>query len=113
MKILVCGGRTYSDRLHLFETLDALHAKKPIELLINGGANGADSLAADWAASRSVPCHTEYAKWRKYGKEAGPRRNRAMLVYEPDLVVAFPGGIGTASMCHLAEKAGVKVRKVK
>lgn len=113
MKVIVCGGRTFSDRAWLFDALDKIHAKKAITLLINGGANGADSLAAEWAASRGVPSHTEYAKWRLYGKSAGARRNRCMLVYGPVLVIAFPGGPGTANMCELAEKAGVRVLKVK
>jgi hypothetical protein len=36
------------------------------------------------------------------------------MLYEgkPDLVVAFPGGKGTAMMVDIATKAGVKVIKV-
>jgi hypothetical protein len=37
-------------------------------------------------------------------------RNQAMLDYgKPDLVVAFPGGKGTADMVRRARVAGVKV----
>jgi hypothetical protein len=41
---------------------------------------------------------------------AGPIRNQRMLVEgKPDLVVAFPGGKGTAGMVTLARNAGVDV----
>lgn len=36
-------------------------------------------------------------------------RNRQMLEHEPDLVIAFPGGKGTADMIRVARKAGQKV----
>jgi predicted Rossmann-fold nucleotide-binding protein len=40
-------------------------------------------------------------------------RNRQMLTEgRPDLVVAFPGGKGTANMVALARKAGVEIVEV-
>jgi len=42
-------------------------------------------------------------------RRAGPERNAAMLGLGPDLVVAFPGGSGTAGMVRLAKAAGVEV----
>lgn len=45
------------------------------------------------------------------GKAAGPIRNQRMLDEgKPDLVVAFPGGRGTADMVRRAKAAGVPVR---
>lgn len=41
---------------------------------------------------------------------AGPRRNQRMLdSFRPDLVLAFPGGKGTADCCRKAEKMGIRV----
>jgi hypothetical protein len=41
---------------------------------------------------------------------AGPRRNRRMLVaFKPDVVLAFPGGAGTASCCAVARELGIPV----
>lgn len=52
--------------------------------------------------------------WEIHGQRlAGPMRNKQMLVEgKPELVIAFPGGTGTAHMCGIAEAAGVKVLKV-
>lgn len=113
MRVLVCGGRDYADRERVFATLDELHARTPISAIMHGNAKGADSLADDWAKGR---CWTYYypADWRTHGKAAGPIRNQEMLDDgEPGLVVAFPGGPGTADMVRRAKAAGVKVVEVK
>ena len=104
MKILVCGGRDYSDRAQLFTVLDFIHENKPISLLIQGGARGADSLSKEWAISRGVDNVEFPADWAKYGKSAGPRRNQKMLEDGgPDFVLACPGGRGTENMVDLAK----------
>lgn len=110
MRVLVCGGRAYADRNHVYATLDAIHAKTPITHLIHGGARGADSHGREWAFERNVPMTAFMAEWKHKGKAAGPIRNRRMLeTGKPDLVVAFPGGRGTADMCRQARVAGVEV----
>ena len=111
MRVLVCGGRKYHGQARVNEVLDALHKERPITLLIHGGANGADKLGAKWAVSRGVAPKMYAADWDKYGRPAGHRRNAIMLhESQPDLVVAFPGGPGTAGMVRLACRAGVEVR---
>lgn len=113
MKVLVCGGRDYADRARVERVLDDLYVKNGITEVIEGRAKGADSLAEDWAMGRNVALRHFPADWDRYGRGAGPRRNRQMLVEgEPDLVVAFLGGRGTANMVSQAEKAGVPVQKV-
>jgi hypothetical protein len=109
MKVIVCGGRDYQDLGCAFSRLDAIHAETPVTLLIQGGAIGADTLAYLWAESRKVECVTVTAEWVKYGPSAGPIRNGRMLEYKPDLVIAFPGGRGTANMVKQARKAGIAV----
>lgn len=113
MKVLVCGGREYTDARKLYSVLDGLHAKHNITLIINGGAHGADYLGRLWARERKVPCSTYPADWDRHGRSAGPVRNQRMLDEAvPDLVVAFPGGSGTANMIQKAEAAGVEVRRI-
>lgn len=109
MLVLVCGGRGYDDRRRLFITLDLLHENMGISTLVSGGAKGADSLAVDWAKSRLIPFKVVRAEWGRYGKRAGPLRNQQMLEMKPDLVVAFPGGRGTADMMGRALDAGLRV----
>lgn len=110
--ILVTGGRAYANREHLTRTLDDLARTRAIAVIIHGNAPGADSLAAVWARRSHVPVEAYPADWRK-GRGAGPERNARMLANsKPDLVVAFPGGRGTADMVRRAKDAGVRVVEV-
>jgi hypothetical protein len=110
MNVLVCGGRDYADVRALNEALDAIHSEKNITRLIHGAARGADSLGATWARSMGIHALAFPADWSKDGKAAGFVRNARMLRDGcPDLVVAFPGGKGTAHMVKLARAAGVAV----
>ncbi len=113
MRVLVCGGRDYADLEAVKETLYELHDRTPIAALVQGGAPGADALARLWAWANQVPLHTFAADWKAHGKAAGPIRNQQMLDEgKPDLVVAFPGGKGTADMVRRAKAAGVRVLEV-
>jgi hypothetical protein len=110
MKVLVTGGRGYADREHLFAVLDDIHADSHISHLVHGAANGADTLAGQWARERGVQEVVCPANWNKHGRRAGALRNRAMANLEPDLVVAFPGGVGTDMMVEMAEEVGIRVQ---
>ena len=110
MRIIVCGGRNYMNREHLYAWLDKFHVARKITVVIQGGAAGADGLAAMWAHDRDVPCETYLPKYDAYGRRAPLIRNAHMLKdSRPDAVVAFPGGNGTANMVVIARRAGVKV----
>ena len=129
MKVLVCGGRTYGlskeerDMIYnvLYEKLcPTPEGTAPNESwlppkdlhLISGGAKGVDSVAVDWAIVNWVQFTEVNAEWTKYGKAAGHIRNTEMLKLDPDLVIAFPGGRGTADKVAQAKKANVKVLEI-
>ena len=130
MIILVCGGRDFGEffttkgikrdpklvvkeRVQLHSTLIEIDPK----FIVQGFATGADKMARMWGDKFGVP-HTgdKYkAIWRVNGKidySAGPRRNKEMLIENPELVVAFDGGKGTNGMCELARKAGIEVKQI-
>jgi hypothetical protein len=109
MRVLVCGGREYDDQEWVNFVLDRESATHQIELVMQGGARGADTLARLWAESRCVDCLTVPANWEKHGRSAGPIRNTRMLTYKPDRVIAFAGGRGTANMVKQARGAGIFV----
>lgn len=116
-RVLVCGGRTFNDLGAVWGQLDAFHALQgPITVVIHGGAMGVDNFAHTWAYRNGVPdlpYPVSDADWKRHGKRAGPMRNRWMLADgKPDLVIAFPGGTGTADMVKQARAAGVKVEVV-
>lgn len=110
MRILVFGGRDYSDRGAVYRALDRLHEKRGISAVIHGAARGADSLGGEWARARDVAELPFPADWSGLGRKAGPIRNQQMLDEgKPDGAVAFPGGRGTADMRGRCEAAGIKV----
>lgn len=79
MRVLVCGGRDYGDREGLYAALNELHRRQKFELLIAGGARGADTLAEQWADDRKIPTKIYQADWETLGRKAGPIRNQRML----------------------------------
>jgi hypothetical protein len=112
-RILVCGGRDYADADRVAIELDQLHRRHGIDLIIEGGARGADSLAREWAATSGVACMTVNADWKALRRAAGPIRNQRMIDQgKPDLVMAFPGGRGTADTVRRAKAAGIEVVEV-
>lgn len=113
IRLLVCGGRHFADAVLLAEWLGGLHSNPGISVLINGGAPGADTLACQFCEAREIPVETYPALWEVYGASAGPRRNQRMIDEgKPDLVLAFPGGRGTADMVRRAKAAGIAVQVV-
>lgn len=114
-RILICGGRDYTDSYTFYKTIDSvINQNSDYEItFISGGARGADRLAEDYSEKFMIPIEVYDAEWEKYGKSAGYKRNVRMLVEgKPDLVVAFPGGKGTAMMINLARQSGVEVLEV-
>lgn len=126
VKVVVTGGRDYADQAAVFAFLDAIHAETPITLLIHGACGwdadvprehtalrlrGADRWADRWARSRGVSVLPIPARWKAGGGHAGPVRNGWMLDRMPDLVVAFPGGAGTANCVRQAQVRGMPIRR--
>ena len=115
MKAIVCGGRNFNDRDFLFATLDKIDNELPrpgIHCIISGCAPGADTLALEWSRKWDLVCGFFPADWKRHGRAAGPIRNQKMLNAGPDLVIAFPGGAGTADMVNRARAAGVRVIEI-
>ena len=111
MRVLVCGGRDYSDENLLWSTLDRVHEKYGDDLVIIHGSceTGADDLAEKWAKDRQCDYMGFPAKWRKQRRAAGPIRNKRMRdKTKPDACIAFKGGTGTKGMIELMREVGVE-----
>lgn len=105
-RVLVCGGREFTDFRLILSVLSRLSPS----LVIEGGARGADTGARVAAGRLGIPVREFPADWARFGRRAGYLRNEQMLAEgHPDMVLAFPGGPGTASMVRLARQAGVPV----
>ena len=115
MRVVVTGGRDFTDTRRVFAALDALHDRRPITALIEGEASGLDVRAKAWARQRGVPPVPFPAPWTDiahpsavvrhrrdgtaYDAAAGGRRNQQMIDEgRPDFGLVFPGGTGTADM---------------
>lgn len=112
MRVLVCGGRDFQDK-SLYAVLDKLHRESSIGVIIEGAARGADRMAGYWARKNKIDNLKFHADWQRLGIAAGPRRNQQMIEQgRPDLVVAFPGGVGTADMVRRARAAKIEVIEI-
>ena len=92
-----------------------------VHLLLHGGARGADAAIARAAHQLGWCSLVMPAQWQQHGRAAGPIRNRELLQQAVTravahsspgsmasvLVVAFPGGAGTASLVQQARRLGV------
>ncbi len=108
-KVLVCGGVDFNNEALLAETLDAI-LEKENTVIVSGGAKGADTLAEKYAADNGIEIKVFPAEWSKYGRSAGPIRNKKMLDFISGsgnpLVVAFWDGKsrGTKNTIETARK---------
>ena len=110
MRVLVCGGRDFSDSAALYRKLDWFARKHLVDVVIEGDARGADRMAGYWARKRRIENLKFPADWGRWGKRAGYVRNVEMLEKgKPDVVLAFPGGRGTEMMTGLARERGIQV----
>ena len=80
--------------------------------MARGENRGADTMAERYAAEKDIPIQVFPAEWNKYGKTAGPIRNKSMLTYvmeETPAVIAFWNGKsrGTGNMLKQAKACGV------
>jgi hypothetical protein len=110
MRLLVCGSRHWTDGGPVLSELSAL---SDVEVVIEGEAQGADTLARRAAEQLGIPVLPFPADWDRYGRGAGPRRNQQMIDEgKPDCVLACSEDLnssrGTADMCARARRAGVR-----
>lgn len=112
--VIFCGDRAYLGWQEIRAKLTDLRQRYRSELVVvSGGARGADMLAKSSCIALGIEHREILADWVGHGRAAGPIRNQQMLDEgKPDLVVAFPGGTGTADMVRRAKAAGVRVIEV-
>jgi hypothetical protein len=139
VRVLVFGGRGFGnpkvrgkniedarrEYRFIFDLLDRVDEERQIETIISGMADGADSVAADWAKKRKVDLDPYPAAWddidrpgavvkrnrsgKEYDVTAGFFRNQRMIDEgKPDFGIGFPGGSGTADMASRLNRAGIR-----
>jgi len=119
------GGRDLAwPQQRIAAELLARSSGRLVHLLLHGGARGADAAIGRAAQQLGWSALVMPAEWQLHGRAAGPIRNRALLeqavaravahsspVYQASvLVVAFPGGAGTASLVREARRMASRSR---
>lgn len=108
-KVIVTGGRDFDDAGLVFDVLERIKA----DVIIHGDCRGLDTLAGKYGVMKGLRVIPYPAKWKELGKRAGPIRNIQMLEENPDaILIAFPGGTGTANCIAEARKRGILVLQV-
>jgi len=117
--IAACGGRDLAwPYQRIAAELLARTGGRPVHLLLHGGARGADAAIGRAAHQLGWSALVMPAQWQLHGRAAGPIRNRELLeqavaravshsspgCLTSVLVVAFPGGAGTASLVREARR---------
>jgi len=116
MRVLICGSRNWKeeDVIPEFRIEEYIKTLPPNAVIIHGGAPGADMIADRIAREHGHTVIELKARWDLHGDAAGPIRNREMLKWNPDKVVAFHEDIanskGTRDMIIAARKAGFSVQ---
>ena len=111
MILIIAGGRDFNDFNYMFQCMYewCLTHEFPTEI-IEGGANGADTLGRRWAELNNIKCVTIRADWKQHGKSAGPKRNHEMAKLGKALVAFWDGkSPGTKNMIGWAEFYGRNV----
>lgn len=108
MKVIIAGSISLTGYALVNEAV--LESGFEITEVFSGAANGIDKSGERWASLNGISLRVFYAAWEKYGKRAGPIRNKQM-VEEADVLIAIWDGVspGTKNVIEEANKKGIPV----
>lgn len=110
-RIAFTGGKQFQDVGVIWDTLDRVRTKHPDMVLLHGGGEGAELIAAKWAENRKVAQVVFRPDWKRHSKAAPFRRNDIILEQMPIGVVHFPGGGISDNLADKALSKGIPVRR--
>lgn len=108
MKVAIVGSRSFNDYERLEQCIASISSD--IEVIVSGGAKGADSLAANYAREHGIELEEYLPEYSRYGRAATIVRNR-QIVDASDMILAFWDGCskGTKSTLDYARKCNKQV----
>lgn len=106
IKLMVCGSRSIVNSDYVFNIIDNYVSQLDDDvIIIEGEANGVDSLAKRWAVNHNKQIMSFPAQWDLYGKSAGYRRNADMVNACDNCLIIWDGkSKGTAHDIELCKK---------
>lgn len=115
-RIIVAGSRNYENYEEAKKYIDFCISRiknKYTLIFMSGGCYGADKIGERYAFENGYEIERYPADWKRYGKSAGPKRNKIMAE-KCDFVICFWDGEskGTKSMIECARYLG-KPLKIK
>ena len=115
MKVIIAGSRTVTDFKQVLLAIG--EAKFDITEVVSGTAQGVDKLGeacVEFAnhLGNNVELTKFPADWKRYGKAAGPIRNRQMAEYADAAIVVHNGSKGSLNMIATMKKLGKPVHEV-
>ena len=110
MKLGIVGSRDFDDEEFIFETIK-LYGIKNIDLIVSGGCKGPDLIAEKFAKENNIGTLIFKPDWKKYGRAAGPIRNKSIIENSDELLVFWDGkSKGTLSSIQLAQTKKIKIQ---
>lgn len=117
-RVVIAGCRDYNNydeaKIYIDFCLSNIRQENEI-IIVSGCASGADAIGERYARENGFKVEKYPANWGKYGKGAGPMRNRQMAEV-CDYVICFWDGKsrGTKSMIEFAKDFNkpVRVKKI-
>ena len=117
-RIVIAGCRNYNNYEEASAYINSCIKNIRMEytiVIVSGGADGADALGERYAKENGFEIEQFPANWKKYGRSAGPIRNKQMAKV-CDCVICFWDGKsrGTKSMIAYANNYNkpVKIKKI-
>jgi predicted Rossmann fold nucleotide-binding protein DprA/Smf involved in DNA uptake len=115
-RVVIAGCRDYNNyaeaKAYIDFCLSDIRKENNI-IIVSGCASGADAIGERYAEENGFKVEKYPPNWEKYGRSAGPRRNKQMAEVS-DYVICFwdKKSKGTKSMIEFAQKCG-KIVKIK
>jgi len=108
VRVIIAGSRTCTD----FKLVESAIAASGfvITRIISGGAKGVDQAGEQWARQKDIPIERFDPDWKRFGRGAGPMRNRKMAQNADALIAIWDGkSKGTQNIIDLAKHQGLEV----
>ncbi|MEE0264018.1 MAG: DUF2493 domain-containing protein [Acutalibacteraceae bacterium] len=106
-RIVIAGCRDYNNyteaKKYIDECISDIKKDNTI-IILSGGSNGADKIGERYAKENDFQIELFLADWKRFGKSAGPKRNK-LMAEATDYVICFWDGKsrGTKSMIEYAQ----------
>ena len=110
-RIAIAPGKS-NDHTKIWKVLDNVHSKNKDMVLLHGGSDGVEKIAALWAEQRKVPQVVFKPDWNKHNKAAPFKRNDSMLEEFPVGLIVISNDENNGIQQQLIRNARAKSVKI-